>query len=72
MDQQLKDFVYHNNGWSQSPVIKKKEKDLRGNVHGKLLYNNIEISRGTFPYLQKEKTRLLRSGYRKELFKLTY
>ena len=72
MDQQLKDFVYHNNGWNKSPVVKKKEKDLRGNVHGKLLYNNIEVSCGTFPCLQIKKADLIKSGYKKELFKLTY
>ena len=72
MDGELKDFVYQKNGWNQSPFVKKKEKDLRGNVHGRLLYNNVEVFRGTFPCLQKEKSRLLKSGYKKELFKLTY
>jgi hypothetical protein len=57
MEEELKRFVYHKNGWPipQTPVKVKKNPNIRGEQIGTLYLDGKPIQKGSFALLQKKK-----------------
>ena len=80
MDEQLKKFIYHKNGWDYNDNTKpsiKRNPNIRGESIGKLWLDGKIFAIGSFSLLQKKKKEYCKNyGISKERalkrFKITY
>lgn len=77
MDEQLKRFVYHKNGWQMNDPPKSRDPNIRGEKIGTLWLDGKVFLTGSFSFLQwKKKEYCKLYGISKERakkrFKLTY
>lgn len=77
MDEQLKRFIYHKNGWNYSTSPIKRNPNVRGESIGKLWLDGKIFTTGSFSLLQKKKKEYCKNyGISKERalkrFKITY
>ena len=77
MDEQLKKFVYHKNGWDYNSSPIKRNPNIRGESTGKLWLDGKIFATGSFPLLQRKKKEYCKNyGISKERalkrFKITY
>lgn len=77
MDEQLKRFIYHKNGWNYSTSPLKRNPNVRGESIGKLWLDGKIFTTGSFSLLQKKKKEYCKNyGISKERalkrFKITY
>lgn len=77
MDEQLKKFVYHKNGWDYNSSPIKRNPNIRGESIGKLWLDGKILATGSFSLLQKKKKEYCKNyGISKERalkrFKITY
>lgn len=77
MDEQLKRFIYHKNGWNYSTSPIERNPNVRGESIGKLWLDGKIFTTGSFSLLQKKKKEYCKNyGISKERalkrFKITY